>query len=356
MKQILNIGVAITLALAFQASAQTVAPQYATHYPLQSLGAAPGVPTPYGGVTISPSNRNLMLIGGAANTPAGAVYAISISRSNCGDITGFVGSATLLSTAPHIDGGLVFANNGVLLTTRSTDNAINMIKPGSTTPDKVVSLSPLGVAASTGSIGFVSNDFFGGGKFKILSYNASRMYNAVLTPDASGTFDISNVTQTAVLQGGPNGIASVPRTSPLFSAPAMLVAENDSGAITAWDVDQHGDAIANSRRPFVTGVSGARGAYLDPTSGNFIFATSGGGDQIFVMQGFPEVVECDLVDFNRNGVFPEDQDLIDFFDVLAGAPCPTDSCNDVDFNNNCIFPEDQDIIDFLNTLSAPCPL
>jgi hypothetical protein len=65
---------------------------------------------------------------------------------------------------------------------------------------------------------------------------------------------------------------------------------------------------------------------------------------------------CDSVDFNGNTIFPEDQDIIDFFNVLAGAPCPTGTCNDVDFNNNTIFPEDQDIIDFLNTLAgATCP-
>jgi hypothetical protein len=30
---------------------------------------------------------------------------------------------------------------------------------------------------------------------------------------------------------------------------------------------------------------------------------------------------CDPIDFNNNGVFPEDQDVIDFFNVLAGATC-----------------------------------
>jgi hypothetical protein len=351
-----RIGVAITLALAAFASAQTIAPQYATNYTLQSLGSAPGVPTPYGGITISPDDPNVLLIGGAANTPAGAVYAIGVTRNICGNITGFVGSASLVCTAPQIDGGLAFAPNGVLLTTRYSDNAINMIKPGSTAPDKVVSLTPLGVASSTGSLGFVPDGLPGAGRFKIVSYNASRMYNAVLTPDASGTFDISNVTETAVLQGGPEGIAYVPPGSPIFSAPAMLVAEYSNGAITAWDVDQNGDAIANSRRPFITGLFGAEGAFLDTTSGDFIFATFGGGNQIIVVQGFAEIVRCDSVDFNGNEIFPEDQDIIDFFDVLAGAPCPTGTCNDVDFNNNCVFPEDQDIIDFLNTLAgATCP-
>ncbi len=31
---------------------------------------------------------------------------------------------------------------------------------------------------------------------------------------------------------------------------------------------------------------------------------------------------CDDIDFNNNGVFPEEQDVIDFFTVLAGGTCP----------------------------------
>ncbi len=61
-------------------------------------------------------------------------------------------------------------------------------------------------------------------------------------------------------------------------------------------------------------------------------------------------VVCDSIDFNQNGVFPEDQDVVDFFNVLAGGDCPT--CNDIDFNNNQVFPEDQDVIDFFNVLAG----
>ncbi|HLP83266.1 MAG TPA: choice-of-anchor X domain-containing protein [Phycisphaerales bacterium] len=66
------------------------------------------------------------------------------------------------------------------------------------------------------------------------------------------------------------------------------------------------------------------------------------------------VLACDDIDFNNNEVFPEDQDVIDFFNVLAGAECP--ACNDIDFNNNDVFPEDQDVIDFFNVLAGgACP-
>ena len=66
------------------------------------------------------------------------------------------------------------------------------------------------------------------------------------------------------------------------------------------------------------------------------------------------VPACDDIDFNNNGVFPEDQDVVDFFGVLAGATCA--ACNDVDFNNNGVFPEDQDVVDFFNVLAGgQCP-
>jgi hypothetical protein len=63
---------------------------------------------------------------------------------------------------------------------------------------------------------------------------------------------------------------------------------------------------------------------------------------------------CDDIDFNNNAVFPEDADVIEFFNVLAGAECA--ACNDIDFNNNGVFPEEQDVIDFFNVLAGGvCP-
>ncbi|HLP83751.1 MAG TPA: hypothetical protein VK157_05330 [Phycisphaerales bacterium] len=59
---------------------------------------------------------------------------------------------------------------------------------------------------------------------------------------------------------------------------------------------------------------------------------------------------CDTIDFNRNSVFPEDQDVVDFFTVLAGGSCQ--GCGDIDFNNNSVFPEDQDVIDFFAVLAG----
>ncbi len=67
---------------------------------------------------------------------------------------------------------------------------------------------------------------------------------------------------------------------------------------------------------------------------------------------------CNDIDFNNNGVFPEDQDVIDFFTILAGGDCTTTitQCDPIDFNNNGVFPEDQDVVDFFNVLAGgECP-
>jgi hypothetical protein len=83
-------------------------------------------------------------------------------------------------------------------------------------------------------------------------------------------------------------------------------------------------------------------------------------NDIWAYRTAPTPAGCDDIDFNNNGVFPEDQDVIDFFDVLAGGTpvtCdPVAGCNDIDFNNNAVFPEDQDVVDFFNVLAGgSCP-
>jgi hypothetical protein len=99
---------------------------------------------------------------------------------------------------------------------------------------------------------------------------------------------------------------------------------------------------------------------LDPAFVNYSVPTIESVDQgiRFASPALPP--PCDDIDFNNNGVFPEDQDVIDFFDVLAGgnpASCnAVQGCNDIDFNNNGVFPEDQDVVDFFNVLAGGnCP-
>ncbi len=64
------------------------------------------------------------------------------------------------------------------------------------------------------------------------------------------------------------------------------------------------------------------------------------------------------IDFNNNGIYPEDQDVIDFFTSIAGGPCFTTSilgCDSIDINANGVFPEDEDVIVFFDVLAGGCP-
>ncbi len=96
------------------------------------------------------------------------------------------------------------------------------------------------------------------------------------------------------------------------------------------------------------------GFYTDSWRGQYRVVVSNGcgtvTSQTFTACDASCVPACDTIDFNNNSVFPEDQDVIDFFSVLAGGECST--CNDIDFNNNTVFPEDADVIAFFNVLAG----
>ncbi len=67
----------------------------------------------------------------------------------------------------------------------------------------------------------------------------------------------------------------------------------------------------------------------------------------------PLPVSCDSIDFNNDGLFPDDADLVDFLNVLAGGTCSNDPfCNDLDFNNNGLYPEDNDLMSLLSILAG----
>ena len=55
----------------------------------------------------------------------------------------------------------------------------------------------------------------------------------------------------------------------------------------AYSIDsQNGLPIATTATPFITGLTGAEGALIDPVTGDFLFSSFGGGNQIVEVQGF----------------------------------------------------------------------
>ncbi|MFO0830883.1 MAG: hypothetical protein U0637_03460 [Phycisphaerales bacterium] len=61
---------------------------------------------------------------------------------------------------------------------------------------------------------------------------------------------------------------------------------------------------------------------------------------------------CDSIDFNTDGLFPDTADVDDFLSVFSGGPCSTGACSDIDFNNDGLFPDTLDIDAFLNVFSG----
>ncbi|HEX8679077.1 MAG TPA: LamG-like jellyroll fold domain-containing protein, partial [Chthoniobacterales bacterium] len=299
--------------------AQTIAPAFANDYSLDDLGSAPGVPASYGGLTLLNGNQNVLLLGGAANGGSGAVYAIPVVRDSAGHIIGFSGSATVFSTAPNIDGGLAYGPDGVLFYTGYSNNILGQIKPGSTSPDKIIDLSALGVSGSVGTVQFVPAGFPDAGAIRLASYSGGGFYSGTLTADGMGTFNLSNVMLRASPGGGPEGIVYVPPGAPVFNGPSMLISEYSAARVSAYQLDANGIPITSTRQDFITGLSGAEGAFIDPVTKDFLFSTFGGGNRVIAVRGFV-VPPCTPAPAGMVSWYPLDATGADIQDGNSGTP------------------------------------
>lgn len=285
-----RLGAAVLLAASI-GQAATIAPEFAGSYSLVDLGGPSGVPGPLGGLTVSNSNANTLLIGGSANGPAADIYSIGLTRNGSGNITGFSGTASFFAdafgpgNAGGIDGGLAYGPDGVLFYTAFSNNGIGQIKPGSTGPDKLTT-APIG--GTVGTLAFVPTGFAGAGMLALASYSQSTFGLYSLTPDGSGTFNLTEAVAPITIGGGPEGILYVPLGSALFANPSVLISEYGAGTIAAYELGANGLPIPGTRRVFITGLSGAEGAALDPVTNDFLFSTFGSGNTVIRVSGFAE--------------------------------------------------------------------
>lgn len=288
-----------------------------------------------------------LLIGGSANQPGAQIYAVPVLRDGSGKITGFGAASTVHAAAPNIDGGLFYGPDGVLFFTRYSMNSIGQIMPGSNSPDKDVSLSPLGFTASVGAATLVPSGFAGEGRLKVFPYNSSVWHDATIAADGLGTFDISAPTNAISLSGGPEGIVYVEADATLFGADSILVSLWAAGVVVAYEADGNGDPIPSSARVFMSGLSGAEGGTRDPVTGDFLFSTFGGGDRVLAVRGFNP--EC-RANYNRDCLV-DILDFLDFFDDFAACMNQAGPCGQIgnaDFNGDTFV----DILDFLDFFDA----
>ncbi len=62
--------------------------------------------------------------------------------------------------------------------------------------------------------------------------------------------------------------------------------------------------------------------------------------------------DCDSIDINRDGLFPDISDIGVFFDLFQGGACPANRCGDIDFNNDGLFPDTDDIAALLRVFAG----
>ncbi len=321
---------ALPVGVGVASARQSIEPPFDASYSLVDLGPVPGVPTPYGGLMLLPGDPYTLLIGGAANTAEGMIYSIGVER-NCGVITGFVGEAIVFSEGAFNDGGLTFHASGVMFMMQFPINGFAQFRPGSTTIDKLIDLTPLGITSSVGACQIVPAAYPGAGRFKIASYSGSAWYDVTLAPDGAGLFDVVSVGPPIQLSGGPEGIVYVPAGSPQFPNASILVSEWSAGQVQAYEIDANGDPDPLSARLFISNLSGAEGAHVDPLSGDFLFSTFGGGDHVVVVRGF--TLPCPGDGNGDQRVDFIDLNLVLGFFGTSGTNVPGDVNNDcvVDF-------------------------
>lgn len=283
-------GLVLLLASA-EAPSQTLDPAFTANYTLTNLGSAAGVPTNYGGVFMLPGQPNTLYLGGAANGAAGAVYAVPLTRDGSGFITGFAGPGVRVADAPDIDGGIMRDPGGLISYGQWPANNYAQIDLSTGLVVTTIPLGPFGVASASATAAFIPAGYPGAGGMRIASWSGGQFYDVTYAVGAGGIIGISAATEIVASQlpGGPEGWAYVPLGSPQFTVPSMIVSEYSAGSVAIYDMDANGNPVIASRRLFVSGLTGAEGAAIDPVSGSFIFSTFGGSNQVIVVRGFAAV-------------------------------------------------------------------
>jgi len=216
---------------------------------------------------------------------------IAVTRDANNHITGFSGGATVYpapnsTIGQYNDGVVVFGPENLLFVTRFPNNQLEQSKPGSTAPDKVTDLAPLGIHSSVGSIGFVPSGFPGAGSMKIASFNTGFWYHCEFVPDGNGTFEIISAFQRATLTGGPEGIAFVPPGSRVFPVNSVLIVDWQHGKVVTAPLDSNSDPIVANTQDVIQGLGASEGGVIDPLTGDFLLSSAGVGGKIFRVSGF----------------------------------------------------------------------
>jgi hypothetical protein len=72
----------------------------------------------------------------------------------------------------------------------------------------------------------------------------------------------------------------------------------------------------------------------------------------FNLRGITCTGGCNDIDFNNDGIFPDNADIVAFITVFASGSCSTGNCDAIDFNDDGIFPDNQDLVAFIQAFAG----
>jgi hypothetical protein len=264
---------------------------YATAYTAYELGVVPGLPATLhlGGCVVDANDPNALLVAGASEDAAGAIYRIAIDRDACGHVVGWKGTATKLATTPYVDANLLYLGSGAILYTEWPQNKIGQLLPGGATPAIETDLATVGIPSSPGGAGFVPPTLAGAGGLRLLSWPGGEWSHQpyAKSPTNAALLAFTSSTKATTLPNGPGGFAYVPAGSPQFAAQSVIVSEWSNDTVATYEVDAQGDPQVATRKPFFTKFPKPWGAYFDRVTGDFLFLTwTAVPDRVFSVQGF----------------------------------------------------------------------
>jgi serine/threonine-protein kinase len=240
---------------------------FADDYTYRDLGGPSGVPRPFSGLVFDRNDSEVLIVGGHAQRLTASLFAVQVARDARGHVIGFA-PARRIAAVPFADGGLAHGPQGALLYTRYPNAELGQLRPGDSTPDRVVKVP----GKSCGGFAIVPAGLPGAGRAKLLAWPGGEWLDAELTADAQGV-GLGALQQIATLGGGADGFVYVAAGTPCFLRPGVLVAEWSSHTIAAYDVDGNGDPIVETRRVAATGCRGVLGLAVDPVSGDVLVST-----------------------------------------------------------------------------------
>jgi len=105
----------------------------------------------------------------------------------------------------------------------------------------------------------------------------------------------------------------------------------------------------------ITNILGVSEGYNQSPDGRYVIVKVTLGTNVDAVLLLTVGGGCDSIDFNGDGLFPDNTDLEDFLSVFGGGPCSTGTCGDIDFNNDGLFPDNTDLEAFFSVFGGgPC--